>query len=49
MSGKSNVRFWLERRGIDATDELVDRVFDHAKTVDHILTDAEVRGIIEKK
>ena len=27
MSGKSNVVFWLERRGIDADDELVDRIF----------------------
>jgi len=48
MSGKSNVRFWLERRGIDATEALVDRVFDHAKSVDHILTDAEIHSIVEK-
>src|ERR1700751_5363827 len=27
MSGKSNVFFWRERRGIPATEELVDRVF----------------------
>ena len=27
MSGKSNVIYWLERRGIEATDERVDRIF----------------------
>lgn len=42
MSGKSNVIFWLERRGIPATDELVDRVFARAKESDHTLTDAEI-------
>jgi 2-isopropylmalate synthase len=42
MSGKSNVVYWLEHRGIPATDELVDRVFARAKKSDHTLTDAEI-------
>jgi isopropylmalate/homocitrate/citramalate synthase len=42
MSGKSNILFWLERRGISATDELVDRIYQRAKTSDHTLSDAEV-------
>ena len=42
MSGKSNVLFWLERRGIPASDELVDRIYQRAKTSDHTLSDAEV-------
>jgi 2-isopropylmalate synthase len=42
MSGKSNVIFWLERRGIPATDELVDRIYQLAKTSDHTLTESEV-------
>jgi isopropylmalate/homocitrate/citramalate synthase len=42
MSGKSNVLYWLERRGIAATDELVDRIYQRAKTSDHTLSDAEV-------
>lgn len=42
MSGKSNVLFWLERRGIPASDELVDRIYQKAKTSDHTLSDAEV-------
>ena len=27
MSGKSNVVFWLESRGLPVTDEVVDRIF----------------------
>lgn len=46
MSGKSNVYFWLERRGIPVTDELVDRIFARAKASDHTLTDAEIGACI---
>jgi isopropylmalate/homocitrate/citramalate synthase len=42
MSGKSNVLFWLERRGIPATDELVERIYQKAKTSDHTLSDDEI-------
>jgi isopropylmalate/homocitrate/citramalate synthase len=42
MSGKSNVLFWLERRGITVTDELVERIYQKAKTSDHTLSDDEV-------
>jgi 2-isopropylmalate synthase len=42
MSGKSNVLFWLERRGIPVTDDLVDRIYQRAKASDHTLSDAEV-------
>jgi len=48
MSGKSNVVFWLERRGIAATDELVDRIFTKAKSADAVLTEAEIRQVIGK-
>jgi 2-isopropylmalate synthase len=46
MSGKSNVRYWLESRSIPASDSLVDRIFERAKQVDRILTDEEIRAII---
>jgi hypothetical protein len=46
MSGKSNVRFWLESRSIAVTDELVDRIFERAKQSDHILSDEEIRRVI---
>jgi 2-isopropylmalate synthase len=42
MSGKSNVIFWLERKGIDVTNERVDRIFNRAKQCDSVLTDEEV-------
>ncbi len=45
MSGKSNVIFWLEKRGIVASDGLVDRIFARAKQSDRLLTDAEVAEI----
>jgi 2-isopropylmalate synthase len=42
MSGKSNVLFWLERRGISATDDLVDLIYSRAKSSDHTLSEAEI-------
>jgi 2-isopropylmalate synthase len=46
MSGKSNVVWWLESRGYAADPALVDRIFDHAKRTDHVLTDEEVAALI---
>lgn len=42
MSGKSNVLFWLDRHGIAASDEIVDRIFKRAKASDRLLTEAEI-------
>ena len=42
MSGKSNVLFWLERHGIRASDEVVDRIYKRAKASDRLLTEAEI-------
>jgi isopropylmalate/homocitrate/citramalate synthase len=42
MSGKSNVLFWLERRGIPATDDVVERIYARAKQSDHTLSEAEI-------
>jgi 2-isopropylmalate synthase len=42
MSGKSNVVFWLELRGIAADEELVDRVFRRAKASRTVLTEQEI-------
>jgi len=47
MSGKSNVHFWLERHGIHATDELVDRIYQRAKNSDRMLTDAEILECVQ--
>ena len=43
MSGKSNVLFWLERHGVPATDEVVDRIYKRAKASNHTLTETEIR------
>ncbi len=42
MSGKSNVVFWLERHGIQASEEMVDRVFRRAKASSTVLTADEI-------
>jgi 2-isopropylmalate synthase len=42
MSGKSNVLWWLERRGIPATEDVVDRIYQRAKQSDHTLNEAEI-------
>jgi 2-isopropylmalate synthase len=42
MSGKSNVMFWLEKRGIPASEQIVDRVFKRAKSSRTVLTEAEI-------
>ena len=46
MSGKSNVVFWLERRGLPATDEIVDRIFTKAKASSSVLSEAEILQLI---
>ncbi|HUK87538.1 MAG TPA: LeuA family protein [Terriglobales bacterium] len=42
MSGKSNILFWLERKGIPAAEEVVDRIYKRAKASDRVLTEAEI-------
>ena len=42
MSGKSNIIFWLERRGYMASDELVERIFAKAKASSAVLTESEI-------
>jgi len=46
MSGKSNVVFWLEKRGLPATDELVDRIFSKAKASSSVLTESEILELL---
>jgi 2-isopropylmalate synthase len=43
MSGKSNVIYWLEKKGIVPSEELVDRIFQLAKKSDRCLTEEEIR------
>jgi 2-isopropylmalate synthase len=47
MSGRSNVVFWLEKRGIEATDSRVDAIFKAAKSSPRLLEDAEMLALIQ--
>jgi len=42
MSGASNVRWWLDQRGIDPTPERVQAVLSRAKATTRLLTDDEI-------
>ena len=46
MSGKSNVVFWLEKRGLPATDAAVERIFSKAKASTCVLTEEEIRSAL---
>jgi 2-isopropylmalate synthase len=49
MSGKSNVVFWLESRGLPVTDEMVDRIYAVAKASNRMLTHEQVQAILDQK
>src|SRR5712691_4000217 len=46
MSGKSNVIYWLEKRGIEANEERVGRIYDRAKKASAVLTDDEIMRLV---
>jgi 2-isopropylmalate synthase len=48
MSGKSNVLFWLDRRGIPVSDDLVESIYQRAKGSDHTLSEAEILACVEQ-
>jgi 2-isopropylmalate synthase len=49
MSGKSNVLFWLERRGLPVNDEVVERIYKVAKSSDHTLSEAEIMECVQPR
>ena len=48
MSGKSNVVYWLDSRGLPATDDIVDRIFSAAKASKRTLTGAQIQKIVDE-
>jgi isopropylmalate/homocitrate/citramalate synthase len=46
MSGRSNIVYWLGKRGIPVTDEIVDRIFAVAKQSDSVLTEREILSLV---
>lgn len=47
MSGVSNVTYWLKKRSIEPTKELVDAIIARAKQGDHILEENEILEIVK--
>jgi len=45
MSGKSNIIFWLEKQGIQPTEELVEKICVRAKRADRLLTEVEIHEL----
>jgi isopropylmalate/homocitrate/citramalate synthase len=47
MSGRSNVVFWLEKRGLPPSDDAVDRILSAAKQSSRILTEDEILALAQ--
>ncbi|HWL86990.1 MAG TPA: LeuA family protein [Polyangiaceae bacterium] len=48
MSGASNVNYWLRKRGLPASEGLVQEILKAAKAQNHIMTDDEVLAVIAR-
>ncbi len=48
MSGRSNVIYWLEQRGMQADEETVSRIFDAAKKSSRVFEDHEILALVAK-
>jgi 2-isopropylmalate synthase len=46
MSGKSNVVYWLEKRGLEPSESLVNRIYDHAKSAKGVLEESEIMKLL---
>jgi isopropylmalate/homocitrate/citramalate synthase len=46
MSGKSNVVYWLETRGLEATDDRVTRIYERAKQASEVMSEEELMRLI---
>jgi len=47
MSGKSNVIYWLEKRGIKADETRVNKIYEYAKAAHGVLEENEIRRLID--
>jgi isopropylmalate/homocitrate/citramalate synthase len=46
MSGKSNVIYWLEKRGFEPNEERVNRIYERAKQSSAVLEEAEIMQLV---
>jgi 2-isopropylmalate synthase len=47
MSGKSNVIYWLEKRGIEADERRVNMIYEYAKAAHGVLEETEIRRLLD--
>lgn len=47
MSGRSNIVYWLEKNGYQADENLVAHLFEVAKSQRRLMTDEEVKNVVE--
>ncbi|MBI2932548.1 MAG: 2-isopropylmalate synthase [Planctomycetes bacterium] len=47
MSGKSNIVWWLEKRGLPAKEEVVNAIFEKAKQSTQLLTEVEIMACVK--
>lgn len=47
LSGRSNVLFWLEKRGITPTEEIVDRIYAAAKKSERVLSEKDILALVD--
>ena len=47
MSGKSNVIYWLEKRGIEADETRVNKIYEYAKAAHGVLEENEIRQLLD--
>jgi isopropylmalate/homocitrate/citramalate synthase len=48
MSGKSNVLYWLEKRGLGSDEKLANIIFEEAKKSSRVLTDDEILALCKR-
>jgi 2-isopropylmalate synthase len=48
MSGRSNIVYWLEKRDIPVTEELITAIFEHCKASNRLLEDDEVLQLVRR-
>jgi 2-isopropylmalate synthase len=48
LSGRANVEAWLTARGIPPSEERVERILALARAADHVLSDAELKRMIDR-
>ncbi len=46
MSGRSNIVYWLGKRGMASSDEIIDRIFAAAKQSDTVLTERQILALV---